>query len=207
MSTSPASVPVQNPLGLPRGSVRGILSLMITGLFWLLLFLPEGNRPIVIPLNHYFLLSLVLLFFVTRSYPEERVRVSEADGYPFYITLIRLVIVGGTIAVVIYQYLNHHERFFQRITPTSEQMKDWPSYFMAMVLGFGLGYLFQLVPTHNHWMVQAVKAWISIIAMFSFVAEILIQAFIRPNLAESVDLLAWQTIVTGLVAFYFGARS
>ena len=33
----------RHPLGLPPGSVRAVLSLIIVGLFWLILLLPQEN--------------------------------------------------------------------------------------------------------------------------------------------------------------------
>src|SRR5436190_1513765 len=53
---------VRHPLGLPPGSVRAVLALMIAGLFWLLLALPD-EYPEKVPLFIYVLLGLVFLFF------------------------------------------------------------------------------------------------------------------------------------------------
>jgi hypothetical protein len=196
----------QLPLGLPRGTIRGILSLTITALFWILLFLPD-DKLIKIPLNLYFMLALVLLFFVSHVQPEERRSNRDPEGFPFYISIFRMVIVLGTLAVLAFQFINHQERLMNRLTPSPEQLKGWPAYLLAMVFGFTLGYLFKILPGKNNWIVQAFSAWVSIIAMASMVIELMIQAFINPELKNQVDLVAWQTIVTGLVAFYFGSRS
>lgn len=196
----------QMPLGLPRGTIRGILALTITGLFWILLFLPD-EKQIKIPLNLYFMLGLVLLFFVTHIQPEERRSNRDPEGFPFYISIFRMVIVFGTLAVLAFQFINHRERLIERLTPSADQLTGWPAYLLAMVFGFTIGYLFKILPGKNNWFVQAFSAWVSIIAMASMVIELMIQAFINPELKSQVDLQAWQTIVTGLVAFYFGSRT
>lgn len=196
----------QLPLGLPRGTVRGILSLTITGLFWILIFLPD-EKHLKIPLNLYFMLGLVMLFFVSHIQPEERRSHRDVANFPFYITIFRMVIVIGTLAVLAFQFINHQERLMDRLTPSPDQLKAWPAYLLAMVFGFTLGYLFKILPGKDNWIVQAFSAWISIIAMASMVIELMIQAFISPQLEKQIDLQAWQTIVTGLVAFYFGSRT
>jgi hypothetical protein len=207
MSTVAPTATAPLPLGLPRGTIRGFLSLTIMAMFWILLFLPD-DKKVQIPLNLYFMMGLVLLFFVAHSQPEERQPRPDLAPYPFYITLIRLFIVGGTIAVLVFQFVNHQERLMERLTPTPQQVKDgWATYLLATILGFTLGYAFKILPGKDNWIVQSFSAWVSILAMISMVVELMIQAFITPDLEKQVDLKAWQTIVTGLVAFYFGSRT
>jgi hypothetical protein len=204
MSTS-GSPAIRHPLGLPRGSIRGIMALMITLLFWLMIALPDSYK-FPIPLSHYFLLALVMLFFVGHRLPEERSR-DDRNEFPFYITVLRILIVIGTGLVIGYHYVNNEERLLARLTPSEDQVKMWPYYFMVTLVGFSLGYAFKVVPGKNSWVIQSFQAWICILAVFSLAAEILIQVFINPSLAEKVDLNTWQQIVLGLVAFYFGSRS
>ena len=52
----------RHPLGLPAGSVRATLALIIVGLFWLLLVI-QPDKPVQVPLYLYFLMGLVLHFF------------------------------------------------------------------------------------------------------------------------------------------------
>src|SRR5687767_12179239 len=54
------------PLGLPPGSVRATLAVLIGGLFWALLLFADHTQQI--PLYLYFLLSLELLFFVAHGH-------------------------------------------------------------------------------------------------------------------------------------------
>ena len=54
--------------------------------------------------------------------------------------------------------------------------------------------------------VQDVQAWVSLLALVALVAEILLQAFILPGLSRPPNLSAWECILTGVVACYFGTR-
>src|SRR4051812_9424225 len=96
MSTVPSGY-VRHPLGLPPGSVRATLALMITGLFLLILALP-ASRAIEVPLFLYFLLSLLLVFVTAHG---KTISVAGAP-HPFNLprATFRLLIVLGIIAVV-----------------------------------------------------------------------------------------------------------
>jgi hypothetical protein len=197
---------VRHPLGLPPGSVRGMLALLIVIQFWLLLMLPESSK-VAIPINLYMLLTLVVLFFV--SHGKSIASNSEPTPSPLYLPggTLRLVIFGGTVAIIAYLYTNHPERLSERLQPAQGQLAFWPTIFGAYAGGFFLGYILKSLPFRNNWMFQAFTAWISIIAMVLLFAEIIIQAFILPKLDEKIDLPAWEAFVTAVTAFYFGTRS
>ena len=65
MSASTSYPTVYQPFGLPIGSVRGFLSLLICSFFWIVLLQPE---PIAPPLGHFFLLTLVFLAFASNPH-------------------------------------------------------------------------------------------------------------------------------------------
>ena len=58
----------RHPLGLPAGSVRSVIAILIAGLLCTIILLPP-EQPVRVPLFVYFLTSLVLAFFTafTRS--------------------------------------------------------------------------------------------------------------------------------------------
>src|SRR5262249_2282695 len=102
MSNIQTTPMVRHPLGLPARRVRSILALMIPSMFCLLAPLPDEKQT-PIPLNHSFLLALVMLVFVSRR-PH-----SDADDHlkPFGLSIIlfRAVILFGTAAILVWQYL------------------------------------------------------------------------------------------------------
>lgn len=56
-------------------------------------------------------------------------------------------------------------------------------------------------------MIQDLRAWVSLIAMLGLVAAVVIEVFINPELPERLNLPLWHAILTGIVVYYFAARS
>jgi hypothetical protein len=205
-SSSVTSTVEHNPLGWPAGSIRGLLSLLIAAQFWLLLMLPESKK-VPIPLTLYLMLTLVGMFLVSHG----KSIATRSDPAPSPLGLpggtLRLLIIGGTIAVIGYLYTNEPERLMQRLRPSEAQIQYWPDIIVAFVGGFFLGYLTRIMPFRRNWFFQAILAWTAMIAMGLLVVEIFIRAFIDPTLKEKLDLHLWGVVVTAIVSCYFGARS
>jgi hypothetical protein len=202
--TATASAP-RPPLGLPPGSIRGLLAMQITIIFWILLLAPNENF-VPIPLNLYFLLAMVMVFFV--SHGKSIARRAEPTPSPLWLPggTLRLVILAGTAAVLVYVGLNHPDRL-ARLTPNPEQLPDWKYYLTALATGFVLGYATRILPFRHAWMFQAFQAWIAIIAMAILFLHLVFEVIINFSLPNAINAVAWQTIVTGVVAFYYGSRS
>jgi hypothetical protein len=198
-----ATVVHRPPLGLPPGSIRGLLALQIAVIFWMLLLAP---RDITIPLNLYFLLSLVMMFFVAHG--KSIARRDEPTASPLWLPggTLRFVLLAGTAAVLTYIAVSHPERI-DRLTPNPDQLKNWKFYLAALGIGFVLGYGTRLLPFRHAWAFQSFQAWIAILAMAILFLEMVFQVIINWSLTEQLDPVAWQTIVTGTAAFYFGSRS
>jgi hypothetical protein len=195
---------VRHPLGLPPGSVRGVLSLLIVIQFWLLLMLPDSKK-VPIPLNLYLLMSLVGLFFVSHGKTIGHGSVPS----PLYLPggTLRLIIFGGTAAVVGYIYANHPERLTDRLQLDPGQLANWPYLVGAYVGGFAVGYIFRHMPFRNNWLFQSFVAWMSLLAMALLFIEIFLRAFVQSTLKEQLDLKVWEAIVTAITTCYFGTRS
>ena len=204
MSATPHPRP---PLGLPAGSIRGLLSLQIAIIFWLLLIIPsEPDRKIPIPLNLYFLATLVMVFFV--SHGKSIARRNEPTPSPLWLPggTIRFILLAGALAVAADLVFRHPERF-SRLTPDSEQMKYWVYYFLGLGGGFMLGYGTRLLPFRHSWLFQSFQAWTAMIAMAILLIEMVFRIFIGTSLTENLEPVYWGTAVTSIVAFYFGSRS
>jgi len=200
-----AIVAPRPPLGLPPGSIRGLLALQITVIFWILLLAPNENF-VPIPLNLYFLLAMVMVFFV--SHGKSIARRNETTPSPLWLPggTFRFLILAGTAAVLVYVGLNHPDRL-NRLTPNPEQLSDWKYYLAGLGIGFVLGYGTRLLPFRHAWMFQAFQAWIAIIAMAILFLHLVFEVIINFSLPNAINAVAWQTIVTGVVAFYYGSRS
>jgi hypothetical protein len=200
-----ATLAPRPPLGLPPGSIRGILALQIVIILWMLLLAPD-DRSVPVPLNLYFLLSLVMVFFVAHG--KSIARRDEPMPSPLWLPggTLRFILLAGTAAVFAYVIYAHPERL-ERLTPHPDQMKNWKYYLGALAIGFVLGYGTRILPFRHGWAFQAFQAWIAIIAMATMFLEVIFQVIINFSLADRIDPVSWQTAVTGIVAFYYGSRS
>lgn len=200
------SEPVRHPLGMPPGSIRGILSLLIVIQFWLLLLLPE-DRKVPIPINLYLLMSLVGLFFISHG----KTIASAANPTPSPLFLpggtLRAIIFVGTGLVIAYIYYAHPERFADRLRLDPAQLTNWPYLVGAYVGGFALGWVFRHMPFRNFWLFQSFMAWLAMLAMALLFVEIILRAFIQATLKEQLDLKVWETVITAITTCYFGTRS
>jgi hypothetical protein len=203
MST-PSDLP-RSPLGLPAGSIRGLLSLQIVITCWLLLLVPE-HLAVVFPLNLYFLLCLVMVFVV--SHGNSIARKSDPAPSPLYLPggTLRLLIIGGTIASVVYTALNYPSRF-DRLSPGADQMVHWLTYLACLAGGFTFGLAMKIMPFRNSWGFQTFQAWLALLSMGSLLLETILQVFVKTTIVQQLDFLTWQCIVTAVVAAYFGSRS
>src|SRR6266851_4385353 len=99
-----ARVPRQ-PLGLPAGSVRALLTFMVLGLIWALMLLPE-EKQIQIPLYLYYLMFLILgSFFAAHG------QSIAGPASPLYLPrgTLRTLIIAGFLAVLGYRYYVHQD--------------------------------------------------------------------------------------------------
>jgi len=193
----------RHPLNLPPGSVRAMLALMISGLFAILVALP-GNRDVEMPLFLYPLLSLLLVFAVTHRGHDPN-QATRPFGLPR--ALFRVVIVVCIIAAVTWQYVNHRELLWKRLTPTPTQLAEWPILLGALAGGFLVGTLLKLGPWRNTAMFQDLLAWLSLLCMIGLAIETLAVIFIHPTIPEGLNLRHLESSLTAAVALYFGARS
>ncbi len=212
--------PPRHPLGLPAGSVRAILALMVFGLFWALLLVPGGEKEIRIPLYLYYLIFLIL-----GSYFSSRGTASHAPGEkvsnPLYLPRgsLRLIMVVGFIAALGWGFYQD-PNILRRLNPMEARDADAlpPAYLPllivgAFLLGNVLNRLATLLSTDSPkrppaWF-QDVQAWISLLAMIGLGVEVILRLVIYPRSSpdQQFDLPHWEGFLAAVVSFYFGARA
>lgn len=200
MSTS-AQYRADNPYGLPPGTVRGFLSVLICSFFWIVLLYPPENPPHA-PLGHYFLLALVFMAFASNPLPE-----SEAPLLPW---LMRLIFVGGTLAVVAYVAVTDPQRLSERLTPRPEDMSQWPVLLACLAAGFGSALILRYLFGRTSHIFLTLRAWVGVLAMLLLVFETLFQFVILPNMSDRPGpdaMKVWEGILLVPVAAYFGSRA
>ncbi|MBA4064001.1 MAG: hypothetical protein C0501_09870 [Isosphaera sp.] len=202
--SAPSYRPEENTYGLPLGTVRGFLSLLICSFFWLFLLLPDpmSGAPAKAPLGHFFLLTLVFLAFASHPIQE----LTPRHVLPW---LMRVVFVGGTVAVVLFVAATHPDRLSDRLTPAKDDIAQWPVLLGCLAGGFAVALLVRTVLGRHNEFFQTFRAWIGVIAVLLLLFETLFQFAIRPNISPvSQDALkVWEGILIAAVAAYFGSRA
>jgi hypothetical protein len=194
----------RHPLGLPAGSIRALLALMILAMFWTFLLLP-ADRAGSVPMAFYTLLGLVLHFFAAHGHTIG----GQAEPSPWNLPrgLIRFAMIIVTAAVVVWAYMQDPQLLLHRLTPNASELPGWPYLLMALAGGFTLGWLLRLGPWRRSSAFQDIQAWVSLIAMIGLVAEVVLRIVIRAEIVQQLDPLIWECILVAIVAAYFGMRS
>jgi len=205
----------RQPLGLPAGSVRAVLSLMVLGLICALLVIPDTGRVEGwhIPLYLYYLMFLIVGHYFGALSHTAVPRPHLAPPWHLPRGTFRVLIVLGMVAAVAWGAYKD-EDFLRRLQPDPAEFKAYP-YLPVVILGaFFLGTVLSRVAFHvlgsskgvPSWL-QDMVAWLSLLAVLGLVAEVIIQLVINPGLDKPLTLPTWQSILSAIVAFYFGARS
>jgi hypothetical protein len=205
---------MRQPLGLPTGSVRAILALMVCGTIWAILLLPEirpGVRPVAIPLYLYYLMFLILgHYFGMRAH---HALTMPRPSPPLHLPRgsLRLLFIVGFAAVLGWGFY-HDPDFASHLVPAANEQP----YLIVVVLGaFFIGIVVGRVGNRvfvgpdgvSPWF-QDLLAWVSLLATLGLGIDFMIRLFINPTLqAGQLDLPFWEGTLASVVAFYFGVRS
>jgi len=197
---------VRHPLGLPPGSVPSVLALMIAGLFWLLVAMPEGHE-VPIPPFLYFLLALIMIFFGAHGHTIGGHLADDRRPLGLPHGSVRALILIASAGILGWLYYSKPDQFVERLTPDSHRLAEWPLLLLASVGAFTVGYILRFGPWRDTPGYQDALAALSLVAMLGLAAESIIIVFINPSLLDRLDLKVWEAVLTAAVAFYFGARS
>jgi hypothetical protein len=206
MATAPAGYVQEYPtFGLPAGSVRGILSVLICSFFWILLLLPQqppDQVPLKAPLGHFFLLTLVFLAFASHPKPEG----TRTHVIPW---LMRVIFVGGSVLVVVLALVNSPQLAASRLTPSADEINQWPVLLGCLAGGFGVALFLRFILGRHHQLFMTLRAWVGVLAMLLLLVETILQYVVLPNMGERNPeaLKVWEGILIAVVAAYFGARA
>lgn len=193
----------RHPFGLPLGSVRGFLSLLIVGFFWIVLLWPDEQRSKPL-LGHYFMMALVLLTFS----PYSKAGARPEDGPQFLPWILRWFTVLGTIAVISFVAVRYPDRL-SRLTPDPLEFQQWWGPFLATTAGgfaFGKGIRHLLGATTP--LFTTLRSWFSVVGMLMLVLEMIFFVAVTTTEGNTEDFAHyWQAFELAIVAAYFGTRA
>ena len=194
--SAPASSPRRAALGLPDGSVRALLALMITGGIWGWLMLrPEQAVP---PYLRDLMFIIMGHYFAARSRPA----VPGAPP-PLYLPRgsVRLLLIGGFVGVATFLYRRQHL--------TAAGHLNQASVTLILVAGFLAGVLMtHILPHRLPRVVEDVKAFVSLAAGTLLLLLVFgVMALPGGGLEDFLLRHSIEEVLAALVGFYFGSRS
>jgi hypothetical protein len=202
---TPPPAPQRHALGLPEGSIRSILALMVVGLFCgeLLISPPTAGLP---PYLIYLLFLIVGHFFAGHGTAH-----GPADHpSPLYVPrgLVRLLIILALVASISWKANRDPDSLLPKWDATVELMKAQWMMPLLLLGGFFVGVIIRMFVGHNPPPVaQDFEAWVALLAVICLVIAGFIHLVINPSLAHPISLPNWEGFLGVIVAFYFGARS
>jgi hypothetical protein len=195
----------RHPLGLPAGSVRALLALLVLGVLWLLALRPDQQIPVVYVYLQYVMILILASFFAAHGSSIGR-HISQHHPLRLPGGTVRFVLLTGYLALVAWLFYNKAE--FEPM-PTAPLILP-----LVLLTAFFLGYLttrlVKAVSTNGippDWF-QDVQAWLALLAMLGL-AVIVLSVFIRPTIRADLqfDTMYLEMGVSAILGFYFGARS
>jgi hypothetical protein len=186
--------------GLPSGSVRGFLSVLICSFFWIVLLFPAESE-IKAPLGHFFLLTLVFLAFASHPLPEARTHL-----LPW---AMRLLFVGGSAAVVALSVFRDPSLAATRLTPNAAEITQWPVLLGCLAGGFGVALFLRFILGRRSEMFMTIRAWVGVVGILLLLVETILQFLVLPSIPDKnlEALKVWEGILIAIVAGYFGSRA
>lgn len=201
MSTVPATK--RHALGMPEGSVRSILAILVVTLVCAVMLVP-GRKELLPPYLLYLMFLILGHFFVALRHHD------PAQHAPLYLprTLVKLAIIGGLVATIFWKlYTNADDLMAKWQASLGKVEEQW--YMPLLVMGgFFLGIILRMFVGHNPppWG-QDFEAWVSLIAVVGLFIMALIHLVISPSTNEPQSFPKFEGFLAAVIAFYFGARS
>jgi hypothetical protein len=207
-STEPVPPVRRHALGLPAGSVRAILSLMVVALVCVLILASSREIPAYL----IYLLFIVLgHFFAAHGQSISRPGVDRAA--PLYMPsgFIRLLIVVLLVGTLAWKLSQDAEGLQTQMEHSAESLTKQPLLPLVLLGGFFLGIILHLLVGRQntpYWF-EDIEAWVALLAVIGLVVDAMVILVINPSLKDKDPLTTHglQGFIAAAIAFYFGARS
>src|SRR5262249_46614276 len=144
MSTAPIAPgslkpPPRHALGLPAGSVRAVLALLVVGMISLLIALPPTTPPRQIPPYLFYLLFIILgHFFAAHGHSIGHI---PGQPSPLYLPrgLVRLAIIAALVGATVYSAVRDEEALKDQMQFSLQKITEQPFLPLVLLGGFLLG--------------------------------------------------------------------
>jgi hypothetical protein len=215
MSTAVPTPPPRHALGLPAGSIRALLALGVLGYLWILAISPgEEGKPLLATqqaslafIYLQFLMVLIIAhFFTAHGHSIGKVAGTRSPlGLPS--GSVRLILLGGYLGLAYYLYTTKPE--FQ-LPDTGPVLLMLGVLLTAFFLGHVITGIMRVLGrgTLPAWF-QDIQAWFALIGLLLMGVIVIVRLAINTSLPldKQLDMNVTESILAGVVGFYFGARS
>jgi hypothetical protein len=214
MSTTSAPQP-RHALGLPAGSVRALLAFGVLAYLWILVLAPgpEGKGLLAQQqasqafIYLQFLMVLIIAHFFTAHGHTIGSPGSTRSPLGLPRGSVRLLLLAGYLGLAYYMYVSK---------PDFSLPDTGPVVLLLAVLlsAFFLGHVITVIVrtvcfgTLPAWF-QDIQAWFALVGLLLLGIVVIVRLVINPGLSleKQLDMDITESILAGVVGFYFGARS
>lgn len=188
----------RHPFGLPQGTVRAFLALLICGFVWMVL-LWQGDAKL--PLSHFFLMALVLMAFSSSPH----LQMGESKFAPW---VLRVLFIGGSVGVVLYALFSDPHSLSKLTPDQAEFAAWWGPYLGCLAGGFSGGLLLRVILGRENQVFQTLRAWLSVVGLLMMLGEfILFMTGTQTKPEAETFVRVWQAVQLAVVSAYFGTRA
>jgi hypothetical protein len=198
----------RHALNLPAGSVRAAHVLGIVALVCVILLVPSPTVVAIPPYLIYLLFLMVGHYFAAHG-----VTINagvEQGPKPLFLPggVVRVLIVIALVGAIGWKLYSDEPGLMKQFDASLTQLRDQPFMPLVILGGFLVGVIIRsLVGRENPpvaW--QDFEAWISVLALVGLGVAAVIH-LVQYTVEVPFGLPLWESILGGLLAFYFGARS
>lgn len=231
MSNAPStSVVLRYPLGLPAGSVRALLSMLVVGLIIALIiissnkttsFAAEAGKELTVeeikehairipPYLAYLLFLMLGSYFASQGGSINR---SRGESSPLYLPRgsTRVILFASFAGVLAWKIATDPVGIEAQWLKSVDEMKLEPFLALYILVGFFVGILLKTIVGRDaqSYAYQDLIAWFSLICVMGMTVSVIVELVINPTLTERLplDLTSFNAVLGAGIAFYFGVRS
>jgi hypothetical protein len=212
MSTA---TPQRHALGWPAGSIRALLALGILAYLWILALVRDRDGKPLLHEPHasqafvylQFLMVLILAHFFVAHGKTIGAHLSPRSPLGLPRGSMRIILLAGYLGLAYFLYATSLEFEMPETGPVILQLAVLLSAFIlghwitAVILWLGRGVL-------PAWF-QDVQAWFALLGLLLLGIVVIVRLVINTSLPfeKQLNLGTTETVLAGIVGFYFGARS
>jgi hypothetical protein len=193
---------------LPAGSVRAAHVLGIVALVCAILLVPSQTVVAIPPYLIYLLFLMLGHYFAAHGVT---ISVDEETGpRPLYLPggVVRVLIVLALAGAIGWKLYADEAGLRAQFEKSLTELKEQPIMPLVILGGFLVGVIIRTLVGREHppmaW--QDFEAWISVLALVGLGVAAVIH-LVQFAVTVPFGLPLWESILGGLLAFYFGARS